>query len=136
VLVVAAMLAQRNPLALLAEPQGREWELIQAGANRLQLADDTNVYIIRPTIDDRSTDRVYADEYGTLTADADWAAKEMFKAAMRERFPGGLPSGAEIELYTGFGPPPAQYSYDLVVDLRALKSLGERAPAATTASQR
>jgi hypothetical protein len=136
VLVVAALLAQRNPWALLAEPQSREWDLIQAGANRLQPADHASVYIIRPTIDDRSTERIYADEYGTLTADADWAAKEMFKAAMRERFPAGLPAGAQYELYTGFGPPPAQYSYDLVVDLRALKSLGERAPAATTASQR
>jgi hypothetical protein len=87
-------------------------------------------------MDDRSTERAYADEYGTLTADADWAAKEMFKAAVRERFPGGLPGGAQYELFTGSGPPPAQYSYDLVVDLRALKSFGERAPAATTASQR
>jgi hypothetical protein len=136
VLVVAAMLAQRNPLVLLAEPQGHEWDLIQAGANRLQPTGNASVYIIRPTIADRSTERVYADEYGTLTADADWAAKEMFKAAMRERFPGGLPGGAQYELFTGSGPPPAQYSYDLVVDLRALKSFGERAPAATTASQR
>ena len=30
---------------------------------------------------------MYADEYGSLTSDADWAAKEMFKAALRERFP-------------------------------------------------
>ena len=28
---------------------------------------------------------MYADEYGSLTSDADWAAKEMFKAALRER---------------------------------------------------
>jgi hypothetical protein len=136
VLVVAALLAQRNPLVLLAEPQGREWDLVRAAAERLQLGGDTSIYIIRPTTDDRSTERIYADEFGTLSADADWAAKEMFKAAMRERFPSGLPAGAKYELYTGFGLPPAQYSYDLVVDLRALKSLGERAPAATTASQR
>lgn len=135
-LVVAALLAQRNPLELLAEPQGHEWDLVQAAANRLPLTDDTSVYIIRPTIDDRSTERVYADEYGTLSADADWAAKEMFKAAMRERFPSGLPAGAEYELFTGSGPPQAPYSYDLVVDLRALKSLGGRAPAAATALQR
>jgi hypothetical protein len=55
---------------------------------------------------------------------------------VRERFPAGLPAGAEYELFTGFGPPPAQYSYDLVVDLRALKNLGERVPTETTASQR
>jgi hypothetical protein len=136
-LVLVALLAHRNPLALLAEPQGREWDLVQAAANRLQLSEETIVYIIRPTINDRSTERVYADEYGTLSADADWAAKEMFKAALRERFPQGLPAGTYYELFTGFGPPPAQYRYDLVVDLRALKSLGERAPPTeATASQR
>jgi hypothetical protein len=135
-LVVVALLAHRNPLALLAEPQGREWDLVQAAANRLQLMGDTSVYIIRPTIDDRSTERVYADEYGTLTADADWAAKEMFKAAMRERFPSGLPEGTSYTLFTSFGLPPPQYRYDLVVDLRTLKGLGERAGTEITASQR
>ena len=136
VLVVLAQLAQRNPLTLIAEPQGHEWDLVQAAANRLRLTSDTQVYLIRPTIDYRSTERVYADEYGTLTADADWAAKEMFKAAMRERFPNGLPENTAYTLWTGSGAPPAEYSYDLVVDLQELRNLGARAPAETTASQR
>jgi hypothetical protein len=134
--VVAAVLAHRNALTLIAEPQGYEWQLVQAAANRLQLTNDTQVYVVRPSIDYRSTERVYADEYGSLTSDADWAAKEMFKAALRERFPSGLPEGTRYELFTGFGPPPAQYSYDLVVDLRELKNVGERASAETTASKR
>ena len=91
--------------------------------------------MIRPSIDYRSTERIYADEYGSLTSDADWAAKEMFKAAIRERFPAGLPEGTDYLLTTGFGPPPP-VGYDLVVDLRELKNLGERAPAETTASDR
>lgn len=135
-LVVLAHLAQRNPLTLIAEPQGREWQLVQAAASRLRLTSDTNVYIIRPTIEYRSTERAYADEYGTLTADADWGAKEMFKAAMRKRFPNGLPENTAYTLWTGPGPPPMEYSYDLVVDLQQLRNLGERAPAETTASQR
>jgi hypothetical protein len=135
-LVVLALLAQHNPLTLIAEPQGREWDLVQAAANRLRLTSDTQVYLIRPTIDYRSTERVYADEYGTLTGDADWAAKEMFKAALRERFPDGLPENTAYTLWTGSGPPPMEYSYDLVVDLQKLKNLGERAPAEATASQR
>jgi hypothetical protein len=136
VLVVLALLAQRNPLTLIAEPQGHEWDLVRAAANRLRLTSDTQVYLIRPTIDYRSTERVYADEYGTLTADADWAAKEMFKAALRERFPNGLPENTAYTLWTGSGPPPMEYSYDLVVDLQELRSLGERASAEATASQR
>jgi len=135
-LVVLAFLAQRNPLALIAEPQGHEWQLVQAAAGRLRLTSDTQVYLIRPTIDYRSTERVYADEYGTLSADADWAAKEMFKAAMRERFPNGLPENTAYTLWTGSGPPPTEYSYDLVVDLQELINLGERTPAEATASHR
>jgi hypothetical protein len=60
----------------------------------------------------------------------------MFKAAMRERFPNGLPEGTSYSLFTGFGGPPARYAYALVADLRELKNLGERAPTETTASQR
>jgi hypothetical protein len=126
-LVVAAVLAQHNALTLIAEPQGYEWQLVQAAANRLRLTGDVRVYMIRPSIDHRSTERVYADEYGSLTADADWAAKEMFRAAMRERYPDGLPAGSSYSLLTGFGPPPPQFPYDLVVDLRELKVQGRTA---------
>lgn len=134
---VCAFLAHRNALTLIAEPQGREWQLVKAAANRLQLTDDARVYLIRPTNPQhRSTERQYADEFGSLTSDADWAAKEMFKTAMRERFPGGLPEGTEYLVTTGFGPPPP-VGYDVVGDLRELKDLGPRAPAAQAiASQR
>ena len=135
VLVTSALLARHNALTLIAEPQGKEWHLIEAAAERLKPKDDTRVYLIRPSIEHRSTERVYADEYGSLTSDADWAAKEMFKAAMRERYPDGMPDGTEYLVTTGFGPPPP-IGYDLIADLRGLKSFGERAPPETTASQR
>ncbi len=54
----------------------------------------------------------------------------MFKGALRERFPEGTDSSDD-----GFGPPPP-VGYDLVVDLRELKNVGERAPHETTASER
>jgi hypothetical protein len=135
VVVAAAVLARHNALTLIAEPQGDEWRIIETAANRLRLTSEARVYLIRPSVEYRSTKRLYADEYGSLTSDADWAAKEMFKAAMRERFPNGLPEGTDYLLTTGFGPPPP-VGYDVVVDLRDLKNLGERAPAETTASDR
>ncbi len=135
-IVAVAVLAMRNALTLIAEPQGREWQLVQAAASRLNLTNDAQVYIIRPSIDLRSTERAYADEFGTLTSDADCAAKDICKAAMRERFPSGPPAGTTYTLWTRFSVPPAQYTYDLIVDLRGLKNLGERAPTEATASQR
>jgi hypothetical protein len=135
ILVTAAVLAQHNALTLIAEPQGNEWRLIEAAAKRMPLSNETRVYLIRPSVEYRSTKRMYADEFGSLTSDADWAAKEMFKAAIRERFPSGLPAGTDYLLTTGFGPPPP-VGYDVVADLRELRNLGERAPAEATASQR
>ena len=113
-----------------------EWQLVKAAASRFQPINDTRVYLIRPTSPQhRSTQRLYADEFGSLTSDADWAAKEMFKAALRERYPGRALDGVEYVLTTGFGPPPP-IGYDVVGDLRELKNFGERAPTHATASQR
>jgi hypothetical protein len=125
-LAVAAVSAQRNAYTLIAEPQNREWELIQIAAETLRLDADTDVYIIRPGIDDRSTEEVFDDEFGSLSSDGDWASKEMFKAAMRERFPNSLPKGAAYSIETGVAPPPSPAAYDAVIDLRKLRQEGDR----------
>jgi hypothetical protein len=134
--VVGAFLARHNALTLLAEPQGNEWRLVQTAVNRLPLGRETRVYIVRPTMDYRSTERVYADEFGSLSSDAQWGAVEMFRAAVRQRFPQGLPDGTTYTLTTSFSPPIGPY--DLVLDLRELKNQGARAraPRETTASRR
>ena len=129
-----ALLARHNALTLLAEPQGNEWRLVQAAASKLPVGRETRVYITRPSFEYRSTDLVYADEYGSLSADAQWAAVEMFRAALRQRFPQGLPEGTTYTLTTSLSPP--IMPYDLVVDMRELKNQGERAPTATTAAGR
>jgi hypothetical protein len=126
----AAVLAYHNSYTLIAEPQGREWQLFHSAAAQLRLAPDTDVYIIRPTIDDRSTEKVYDDEFGSLSSDADWAAKEMFKAALRERFPARVADGRSYRLETGWLPPMQPGNYDLVLDLRRLKNEGDRTVAA------
>jgi hypothetical protein len=60
---------------------------MQSSAARLNVAAGAKVYAITPTLADRSTERVYADEFGSLSTDSDWVPKEMFKAALHERFP-------------------------------------------------
>jgi hypothetical protein len=124
ILASVALLAQHNAFSLLAEPQGRGWQLMQAAAGNLRLDADSQVFIVLPKVDDRSTERVYADEFGSLSADAEWAAEEMFNAAMRKRFPTGLPKGARYTIDTGFVPP--TLPFDLVVDLRVLRQQGNR----------
>jgi hypothetical protein len=122
--LTGTVLANHYALTLIAEPQGREWQLMEETVNGLTLSQDTRVYIVRPTVDYRSTERIYADEHGSLSADAQWAAVEMFRAAMRQRFPDGLPAGTRYTLTTSLSPP--IMPYDLVLDLRRLRSLGDR----------
>jgi hypothetical protein len=125
-LVFASVSAYRNAYTLIAEPQNREWELFQDAAQALRLDADTDVYIVRPGIDDRSTEQIFDDEFGSLSSDADWASKEMFKAAMRERFPDKLPAGAAFSIVTGAAPPASPAAYDAVIDLRKLRNEGDR----------
>jgi hypothetical protein len=132
--VLAALSARHNAYELIAEPQAREWDLIEDAAKRLRLDADTDVYIIRPGIEDRSTEQVFDDEFGSLSSDADWASREMFKAAMRERFPGHLPAGSSLSIITGPKPPPSPSAYDEVVDLRKLRQEGDR-PLSTAAGE-
>lgn len=118
---VAAFLARDHALHLIAEPQHREWSLVRDGAQRMPLASRLRVYVIRPFLDEhRSTERVFVDEFGSLSTNSDWSTYEMFRTALRERFPRGLPKGASYTFATGLAPPPAG-AYDYVVDLRRLK---------------
>lgn len=122
---VAAWTAHRNSLGLIAEPQGNEWELVQNAVNRTSFKAGTKVYCVLARPADRSTDRMFSDEFGAITASTDVAAKEMFKAAMRDRYGAKLPKGVSFTFASGFDEP-ARGAYDLVVDMRKLKTL--RAP--------
>jgi len=77
--------ANHNTVALFAEPQGYEWDLVQAQVMRTTFKPNTKVYIITPTVNDRSTNQVFADEFGSLSSDSDWVPKEMFKSVIIRR---------------------------------------------------
>lgn len=116
----AAVVASRQSYGLIAEPQGYEWEMMQAAVLRANFTKPVKVYVITPTPADRSTDRMYQDEFGSLSSDSDWVPKEMFKAALRDRFSGKLPKGGSFTFASGHEEPAAN-AYDLVVDMRKLK---------------
>jgi hypothetical protein len=116
----AAMLANQQALALLAEPHSHEWDLVRNAVQRANFAKPVKVFFVTPTIEHRSTRRVYADEFGSLSSDSDWVPREMFKAALHERFGGKLPKGGSYTFAAG-RELPADQTFDLVIDLRKLK---------------
>lgn len=123
-LVWGAFMARQQSFALIAQPQGHEWGMIRSAALRLDLRKANRVYIITPQVDDRTTTIVHRDEFGSLSTDSDWVPREMFMAAVRERFPEKLPKGGSYTVTLGRAEPPKQ-DYDLILDLRKLRNLRE-----------
>jgi hypothetical protein len=117
-MVIAAVSANHNAFTLIAEPQNREWQIVDEAVERMKVdADTKKVYIIEPLVSERSTKRMFADEFGSLSADSDWVPREMFKAALRERF--GRNFTAKYVLQFGHNLPST--AYDIVIDMRRLR---------------
>jgi hypothetical protein len=120
IVAFGAVGANRHAYSLIAEPQGFEWQIMLDAALRMPLESDLKVYVIRPSIGDRATQRIFADEFGSLSSDTDWAVVEMFKCALRRRFPSGLPEGGAYMLTSGLEAP-REAAFDLVIDMRTLQ---------------
>ena len=120
VMIVAAVSARHNAFTLIAQPQSEEWDMIRSAMGRMDFKKPTRVYVITPTLADRLTVRVFQDEFGSLSSDSDWAPKEMFKAALHDRFGGKLPAGGSYTFASGREAPKEQ-DYDLVIDMRKLR---------------
>ena len=119
-IAAGAITARSNSFELIAVPQGYEWELVRSSAARLNVYAGAKVYAITPTLADRSTERVYADEFGSLSSDSDWVPKEMFKAALHERFPEKAAQDFRYSFASG-RKEPDRSAQDMVVDLRELR---------------
>jgi len=119
--VASAIQAYEQSYHLIAEPQAREWNMLKDAVAKMQPGVATVIFLIEPKPADRSTDRVYRDEFGSFTSNSEWAPKEMFKAAMHQRFSGGIPADWHYEFYHGGDPPPPTEHYDQVIDVRTLK---------------
>ncbi len=124
VLGVAFLTAQHHSYALIAVPQGNEWELIVAGAKRVQLPHQPGgvrprIFAIASTPADTSTATIYHDEFGSLSSNSEWVPREMFKRAIHDLHPGVVNIEARYEFATGPALPAGQH-YDVVIDLHQL----------------
>jgi hypothetical protein len=121
-LTIAFLTARHHAYALIAVPQGNEWQLIVEGAGKVGLSANSRprVFAIASTPADISTSTIYHDEFGSLSSNSEWVPREMFKRAMHDLHP----EIANINSRYVFesGPVlPANRSYDVIVDLRRLK---------------
>jgi hypothetical protein len=121
IVAVAFFTAQHHVYALIAVPQGNEWQLIMAGAKRVHLeGSHPRIFAIASTPADKSTESIYHDEFGSLSSNSEWVPREMFKRAMHDLHP----EIANLDAHYDFssGPKlPADQRYDVIIDLHRLR---------------
>jgi hypothetical protein len=119
--VAAFSMAQHNVYALIAVPQGNEWQLILEGARHVQLdsARRPRIFAIASTPADLSTSSIYHDEFGSLSSNSEWVPKEMFKRAMHDLHPTIANIDSRYDFATG--PKLPNQRYDVIIDMHRLR---------------
>jgi hypothetical protein len=120
VALILAAVASRQSFQLMAEPQALEWSMMKSAVLRADFSRPFKAYVIAPGVEHRTTDAIYQDEFGSLSSNSDSVPQEMFKAAVRFRYPDKLPKGVRYQVDAGHAVPAAG-AYEVVVDMRNLK---------------
>jgi MFS family permease len=117
----AFIAAQHHIYALIAVPQGNEWQLMMAGAKQVHLdGSRPRIFAIASTPADLSTATIYHDEFGSLSSNSEWVPKEMFKRAMHDLHPEIANLDSRYEFSSGPALPVDQ-RYDVVINLHRLR---------------
>lgn len=120
-LLVLAMVVHWQALTLISQPQQAEWRRFRAMAEGIDPVSPGRVFVISPQPGDSRTAVRHLDEFGSFSADADWAAKEMMIQAMRSAHPWTVAPFRHVSWDSGYVLPKAKEFYDHVVDLRPPK---------------
>jgi hypothetical protein len=121
VISVAFFTAQHHVYALIAVPQGNEWQLIVAGAKHVRLdGPRPRIFAIASTPADISTATIYHDEFGSLSSNSEWVPREMFKRAMHDLHPEIANLDSRYDFATGPKLPAGQ-RFDVIIDLHRLR---------------
>ncbi|GEN05932.1 hypothetical protein SAMN05443572_102950 [Myxococcus fulvus] len=119
---VSGLLAHQQSLELFAWPQLRELELMRQGAAALIPERTPRVFVLTARQTDSSAPQRYLDEFGSVSVDTEWVAKELFAFSARERFP-----DARVRYRFDAGPVlPQARAYDILVDMRQLRTTTSR----------
>jgi hypothetical protein len=121
VISIALFTAQHHAYALIAVPQGNEWQLIMAGAKQVRVdGPRQRIFAIASTPADISTATIYHDEFGSLSSNSEWVPREMFKRAMHDLHPQILNLDSRYDFATGPKLPEGQH-FDIIIDLHRLR---------------
>jgi hypothetical protein len=119
---LAFIAAQHHAYALIAVPQGDEWQLILQGAKHVRIDGPTRprIFAIASSPADIATSTIYHDEFGSLSSNSEWVPKEMFKRAMHDLHPEVRNLEARYEFSEGYKLPAGEH-YDVIIDMHQLR---------------
>ncbi|MBZ4333088.1 hypothetical protein K8556_19855 [Corallococcus sp. AS-1-12] len=113
----SALLAHQQSLELFALPQGRELAVMEQGASLVVPDRKPRVFVLTAKQADSTAPFHYLDEFGSVSVDAEWVAKEMLKALVKERFPGEHDMSGLYRFAAGPVAPEPR-NYDILIDMR------------------
>jgi hypothetical protein len=125
-IAAAYFTAQHHAYALIAVPQGNEWQLIMQGAKQVRIdasradARPPRIFAIASSPADISTETIYHDEFGSLSSNSEWVPREMFKRAMHDLHPDIANLDSRYSFATG-PKLPVDQSFDVIIDLHRLR---------------
>ncbi len=118
---IAFFTAQHHLYALIAVPQGNEWQLILTGAKHVRLdGPRQRIFVIASSPADISTATIYHDEFGSLSSNSEWVPREMFKRAMHDLHPEIANLDSRYDFATGPKLPEGQ-RFDVIIDMHRLR---------------
>ena len=121
IMSIAFFTAQHHVYALIAVPQGNEWQLIMSGAKHVHLdGARPRIFAIASNPADISTATIYHDEFGSLSTNSEWVPREMFKRAMHDLHPELANLDSRYDFSSGVHLPVDQ-RFDVIIDLHKLR---------------
>ncbi|WP_371817344.1 hypothetical protein [Myxococcus sp. CA051A] len=118
---VSALLAHQQSVELFAVPQERELALMRQGASAIVPARKPRVFVLTARQGDSAASQRYLDEFGSVSVDTEWVAKELLATAVRERFPQEKDTRSLYRFAAGPVLPESR-AYDILVDMRQLRA--------------
>lgn len=116
----ALLMANTHVESVISYPRSLEWEHVRSGLYAAPFKQPQRVHVVLAESAHQLTARTRGDEFGTMTGLREDTVRRMVAAALRQRFPTGLPKGGRADVTVGTSDPEVG-TFDVLIDLRRLR---------------
>lgn len=113
----SVILAHQQTVELFVLPQSRELARMEERLRQISPEEHPRIFVVTARQTDTTAPRQYLDEFGSVSVDSEWAAKEMLRQLMKERFPEVRDVRSLYRFAAGPSAPDPK-NYDVLIDMR------------------